>query len=161
MGGIKMKPAILGMAALFAATTALSAAGVAPSDVVFDGGAVAVSVSGAAGDPVNGRMVVSSKQHGNCIACHTNDEMPDVAFQGEIGPNLAGAGDRYTEAELRGILVDADITFEDSFMPSFYRVDGYFRPGKRYTGKAADDTFAPLLTAQEIEDVLAYLMTLK
>ena len=77
MGGIIMKPAILGMAALFAATTALSAAEVAPGDVVFDEGAVAASITGVAGDPVNGRMVVSSKKHGNCIACHTNDEMPD------------------------------------------------------------------------------------
>ncbi|WP_457648580.1 sulfur oxidation c-type cytochrome SoxX [Profundibacter sp.] len=156
-----MKPAVLGMAVLFAATTALSAAEVAPGDVVFDEGAVAQSLTGVPGDPVNGRMVVASKKFGNCIACHTNDEMPDVAFQGEIGPNLAGVADRYSEAQLRGILVNADITFEDSFMPSFYRVDGYFRPGKRYTGKAADDTFGPLLSAQEIEDVLAYLMTLK
>ncbi len=156
-----MKPAILGMAAIFAATTALSAAEVAPGDVVFDDGAVAASITGVAGDPANGRMVVASKKYGNCIACHTNDEMPEVTFQGEIAPNLAGVADRYSEAEIRGILINADITFEDSFMPSFYRVDGYIRPGKRYTGKAADDTFAPLLAAQEIEDVLAYLMTLK
>ncbi|WP_456389959.1 sulfur oxidation c-type cytochrome SoxX [Profundibacter sp.] len=156
-----MKPAILGMAAIFAATTALSAAEVAPGDVVFDEGAVATSITGVAGDPVNGRMVVASKKHGNCIACHTNDEMPDVAFQGEIGPNLAGVADRYTEAQIRGILVNADVTFEESFMPSFYRVDGYIRPGKRYTGKEADETFGPLLAAQEVEDVLAYLLTLK
>jgi sulfur-oxidizing protein SoxX len=87
--------------------------------------------------------------------------MPDVGFQGSIGPNLAGVADRYSEAQIRGILVNADVTFEDSFMPSFYRVDGFVRPGNRYTGKAADDTFAPLLAAQEIEDVLAYLLTLK
>ena len=156
-----MKPAILGMAAIFAATTAISAAEIAPGDVVFEDGAVAASVTGVAGDPANGRMIVASKKHGNCIACHTNDEMPEVTFQGEIAPNLAGVADRYSEAQIRGILVNADITFEESFMPSFYRVDGYIRPGKRYTGKAADDTFAPLLAAQEIEDVLAYLMTLK
>ncbi len=156
-----MKPAVLGMAVLFAATTALSAAEIAPGDVVFDEGAVATSLTGVPGDPVNGRMVVASKKHGNCMACHTNDEMPDVGFQGDIAPNLAGVADRYSEAQLRGILVNADITFEDSFMPSFYRVDGYIRPGKRYTGKAADDTFGPLLSAQEVEDVLAYLLTLK
>jgi len=156
-----MKPAVLGMAALFAATTALSAAEVAPGDVVFDEGTVATSLTGVAGDPVNGRKVVASKKHGNCVACHTNDEMPEVGFQGEIGPNLAGVASRYSEAQIRGILVNADITFEDSFMPSFYRVDGYIRPGKRYTGKAADETFGPLLSAQEVEDVLAYLLTLK
>ncbi|HGG64724.1 MAG TPA: sulfur oxidation c-type cytochrome SoxX [Rhodobacteraceae bacterium] len=156
-----MKPAVLGMAVLFAATTALSAAEIAPGDVVFDEGAVATSLTGVPGDPANGRMVVASKKHGNCMACHTNDEMPDVGFQGDIAPNLAGVAGRYSEAQLRGILVNADITFEDSFMPSFYRVDGYIRPGKRYTGKAADDTFGPLLSAQEVEDVLAYLLTLK
>lgn len=149
------------MAALIAATSAVTAAEVAPSDVMFEDGAVAQSITGVAGDPVNGRMVVSSKKHGNCIACHANDEMPDVAFQGNIGPNLAGVAGRYTEAQIRGILVNADVTFEDSFMPSFYRVDGYIRPGKRYTGKEADETFGPLLAAQEIEDVLAYLLTLK
>ncbi len=87
--------------------------------------------------------------------------MPDVAFHGEIGPNLAGVADRYTEAELRGLLADAKLTFDGSMMPSFYKVDGFYRPGKAYTGKAADDTFAPLLAAQEIEDALAYLLTLK
>ncbi len=156
-----MKPAVLGMAVLFAATTALSAAEVAPGDVVFDEGAVAQSLTGVPGDPANGRKVVASKKFGNCMACHTNDEMPDVAFQGDIAPNLAGVAERYSEAQIRGILVNADNTFEDSFMPSFYRVDGFIRPGKRYTGKAADDTFGPLLSAQEIEDVLAYLTTLK
>jgi len=51
--------------------------------------------------------------------------------------------------------------FEESMMPSFYKTEGFIRPGKAYTGKAADDTFGPLLTAQQIEDVVAYLTTLK
>ena len=156
-----MKPAILGMAALIAATTALSAAEVEPGKVMFEDGAVATSLTGVAGDPAAGRKVVSSKKMGNCIACHTNDEMPDVAFQGEIGPNLAGVASRYSEAQLRGILSNAKMTFDGTMMPSFYKVDGFIRPGKRYTGKAADDTFGPLLEAQQIEDALAYLMTLK
>jgi len=156
-----MKPAILGMIVSIATVTAASAVDVAPASVVFTEGAVAVSLTGVAGDPVKGRIIVLSKKKGNCIACHSNDEMPDVAFHGEIGPNLAGVADRYTEAELRGLLADAKLTFDGSMMPSFYKVDGFYRPGKAYTGKAADDTFAPLLAAQEIEDALAYLLTLK
>ncbi|MFT5272501.1 MAG: sulfur-oxidizing protein SoxX, partial [bacterium] len=80
---------------------------------------------------------------------------------GEIGPMLDGAGDRWTEAELRGIVSNAKLMFEDSLMPSFYRTDGFLRPGNAYTGDAADDTFGPLLDAQQIEDVVAYLSTLK
>ena len=84
-----------------------------------------------------------------------------AAFQGNIGPSLDGAGDRWDEAQLRGIVADAKMTFPDSMMPSFYKVSGFIRPGNAYTGKAADDTFTSLLTAQQIEDVVAYLATLK
>jgi sulfur-oxidizing protein SoxX len=156
-----MKHAMLGMAALVVATTAVNAAEVKPGDVVFVEGAVAASLTGAAGNAESGYKVVSSKKMGNCIACHSNDAMPDVAFQGEIGPNLAGVASRYSEAQLRGLLTNAKNTFDGTMMPSFYKVDGFIRPGKRYTGKAADDTFGPLLEAQQIEDALAYLMTLK
>jgi sulfur-oxidizing protein SoxX len=87
--------------------------------------------------------------------------MADIPFHGEIGPMLDGAGGRWTEAELRGIVANAKEMFPESMMPSFYRVDGYIRPGNAFTGKAADDTFGPLLTAQQVEDVVAYLVTLK
>jgi sulfur-oxidizing protein SoxX len=74
---------------------------------------------------------------------------------------LDGAGERWSEAELRGIVANAKMMFPDSMMPSFYKVDGFTRPGNAYTGEAADDSFGPLLTAQQIEDVVAYLATLK
>jgi sulfur-oxidizing protein SoxX len=74
---------------------------------------------------------------------------------------LDGAGDRWSEAELRGILVDAKMTFEDSMMPSFYKTEGFIRLGNAYTGKAHEGDVEPLLSAQQIEDVVAYLMTLK
>lgn len=157
-----MKPAILGVAALIVTATASFADTVAPASVVFtEDGAVAASLTGVAGDPVKGRVIVSSKKKGNCIACHSNDEMPDVSYHGEIGPNLAGVAERYSEAQLRGLLANAKLTFDGTMMPAFYKVDGFIRPGKRYTGKAADDTFGPLLEPQQIEDALAYLMTLK
>ena len=134
---------------------------VAPTAVSFEDGAVAQSLTGVAGDSANGREIVGDKGQGNCVACHMLTDLADVPFQGNIGPNLDGVGDRWSEADLRGLVVNAKMMFEDSMMPSFYRTEGYTRPGNAYTGKAADDTFAPLLSAQQVEDVVAYLATLK
>lgn len=133
---------------------------VAPGDVVWQDGTVPQSLTGVAGNPTEGAKVLSSKSIGNCIACHEVSALAEVPFHGEVGPLLDGAGDRWTEAELRAILVNSKQVFPDSVMPSFYRVDGFIRPGKAYTGKAADDSFGPLLTAQQIEDAVAFLMTL-
>jgi sulfur-oxidizing protein SoxX len=147
--------AIVGMAA------GAAAAEIAPGDVVFEDGAISASLTGQPGDPVRGREVLGSRSLGNCVACHTNSDMADIPFHGDIGPMLDGAGERWTEAELRGIVANAKEMFPESMMPSFYRVDGYTRPGNAFTGEAADDTFGPLLTAQQVEDVVAYLVTLK
>ena len=151
---------ITAIAAGFVASAAY-AEDVKPSAVSYTDGAVEQSLSGAAGDAANGRVIVGDKGQGNCVACHMVSDLADVPFQGEIGPMLDGAGDRWSEAELRGIVANAKIMFEGSMMPAFYKVDGFTRPGNAYTGKAADDTFAPLLSAQQIEDVVAYLATLK
>lgn len=135
---------------------------VAPTAVSYNEGAVEQSLSGVAGDAANGRIIVGDKGQGNCVACHMVTDLADVPFHGEIGPMLDGAGERWSEAELRGIVANAKIMFEDSMMPSFYKTEGFTRPGNAYTGKAADpETFGPLLSAQQIEDVVAYLMTLK
>ncbi|WP_104020032.1 sulfur oxidation c-type cytochrome SoxX [Roseovarius nitratireducens] len=147
--------------ALACAASGAAAAEVAPGNVAFEVGAVTQSLTGQPGDPVRGREVVGTKSLGNCVACHVNTEMSDVPFQGEIGPPLDGVGDRWSEAELRGIVTNAKMMFPGSMMPSFYKVDGFIRPGNAYTGDAADDSFGPLLTAQQIEDVVAYLLTLK
>ncbi len=156
-----MERKFLMILAFAASTGAASAAGILPSDVSFVDGSVETSLTGTPGDPVNGRKIVGDKGLGNCVACHKNSEMSDIPFQGEIGPMLDGAGSRWTEAQLRGIVTNAKMMFDESLMPSFYKVDGFIRPGKAYTGKAADDTFGPLLDAQQIEDVVAYLTTLK
>ncbi|MEE4189257.1 MAG: sulfur oxidation c-type cytochrome SoxX [Roseobacter sp.] len=134
---------------------------VLPTQVVYDEGAIAQSLTGQPGDAASGREIVGDKSLGNCVACHAVTDLQDVPFHGEIGPMLDGAGGRWSEAELRGIVANAKIMFEDSMMPSFYKTEGFIRPGDAYTGKAAvDDTFGPLLTAQQIEDVVAYLVTL-
>ncbi len=134
---------------------------VLPTAVSFNDGSVEQSLTGVAGDPANGRIIIGDNGQGNCVACHVVTEMSDVPFQGNIGPALDGAGTRWSEAQLRGLVVNAKLTFVDSMMPSFYRTEGYIRPGNEYTGKAADETFGPLLSAQQIEDVVAYLATLK
>lgn len=138
------------------------AAETGPREVAFDeDGAVGSSLTGKPGDPATGAEIMVTKSKGNCIACHEVSDLKDAPFHGEVGPMLDGAGDRWTEAELRGLLVDAKMIFDGTVMPAFYRIDGYNRPGDAFTGKAAQGDLAPLLTAQEIEDVVAYLMTLK
>lgn len=156
-----MERKLLVILAFAASTGAAAAADVAPSDVNFVDGAVEASLSGTPGDAENGRKIVGDKGQGNCVACHQISDLADIPFQGEIGPMLDGTGARWSEAELRGIVANAKIMFPESMMPSFYKVDGFIRPGKGYTGKAADDTFGPILSAQQIEDVVAYLTTLK
>jgi sulfur-oxidizing protein SoxX len=141
------------------ATTALAGT-VVPADVAYEEGAVSASLTGVPGDAANGKLVMGTKSLGNCIACHETTDLKDVPFHGEVGPVLDGAGSRWNEAELRGIVTNAKMTFEDSMMPSFYKNSGYIRPGDGYTGEAATGELLPILSAQEVEDVVAYLQTL-
>nr|WP_319246622.1 sulfur oxidation c-type cytochrome SoxX [uncultured Celeribacter sp.] len=134
---------------------------ISPGDVQFEEGAVAQSLTGTPGDAVEGRRIMTTKSLGNCVSCHAADAYADVPFHGEVGPWLDGAGSRWSEAELRGLVVNAKHTFEGTVMPAFYKTSGYIRPGDAYTGKAAPADLPPILSAQQIEDVVAYLMTLK
>jgi sulfur-oxidizing protein SoxX len=143
------------------AATIAVASEVAPENVVFDDyGAVAESISGAPGDVANGLALMVNRGKGNCFSCHQVSSQPGVPFQGNIGPMLDGAGSRWDEAQLRGIVANAKITFPDTMMPSFYKTSGYIRPGDAFTGKAGTEPLPPLLTAQEIEDIVAYLLIL-
>jgi sulfur-oxidizing protein SoxX len=155
---MKKVAGIVGGLALLAATPAL--AQMAPDAVEFVDGAVETSLSGKPGDPEKGRAVMANRGLGNCVACHKISEMADVPWHGEVGPPLDGTGERWTEAELRGIVANAKMMFPGSMMPSFYKAEGFIRPGDGYTGKAAK-TVEPVLTAQQIEDVVAYLATLE
>ncbi len=134
---------------------------VAPVDVIYDEGAVEASLSGVAGSAEQGAVVMTTNSLGNCVACHVIGAMPDVPFQGTIAPPLDGVADRYTEAQLRGLVANAKMTFDGTFMPAFYKTSGFIRPGDAYTGKAAPADLPPILSAQQIEDVVAYLLTLK
>ncbi len=135
---------------------------VAPADVTYDEyGAITESLSGAPGDAANGAKIMTTRSKGNCVACHEVTALMDAPFHGEVGPMLDGVGDVRTAEELRGIVANAKMTFEGSVMPGFYKTSGFIRPGDAYTGKAAKGELPPILTAQEIEDVVAFLLTLK
>ena len=158
---MKLK-ALSGLVAAGLALAGAATAQVAPGDVVWvDDVQIPASLTGAPGVAENGVAVVSNRAQGNCVACHQFSSLPNVQFQGDVGPSLDGVGSRWTEAELRGILVDAKHMFPETRMPAFYRTTGFIRAGDEYTGRAANpETFGPLLSAQQIEDTLAYLMTL-
>lgn len=133
----------------------------APTDVVFVDGAIEASLTGVPGDPEAGAKVMRTAALGNCVACHQLDAMPDMDFQGDIGPQLDGAAERWSEGQLRGIVANAKMTFDETFMPAFYKTEGFVRPGAAYSGKAPEGALPPIMSAQQIEDVVAYLLTLK
>ncbi|CAA7622969.1 sulfur oxidation c-type cytochrome SoxX [Magnetospirillum sp. UT-4] len=102
------------------------------------------------GDPANGRKVAATK--GLCVSCHVMP-IPEQPDHGDVGPDLAGVGSRMQPPELRMRIVDPKVLYADTIMPSFYKSD-LNRVKKGLEGK-------PFLTAQEVEDVVAYLATLK
>lgn len=155
---MKLKGAIAFATATIIASAAF--AEIKPMDVVFEDGAITVSLSGATGNVEEGAEIMN-KGAGNCVACHQVTALAHVPFQGEIGPSLDGAADRWTEGELRGIVANAKQWFPETMMPAFYKTEGFIRLGDAYTGEAHEGDVAPLLTAQQIEDVVAFLMTLK
>ena len=105
------------------------------------------------GDPVRGRAIAINRKQGNCLACHTLP-IPEESFHGETGPDLNGVGSRYSIGELRLRVVDPKVLNPGTMMPAFYRTEGLHRVNKKFQGK-------PILTAQQVEDVIAYLATLQ
>jgi len=150
-------------AAVVLCATAAIANPVTPGEVQFDEyGAIPASLSGAEGDAANGAKLMVNRGKGNCVACHAVTALNDAPFHGEVGPTLDGIAEYRTAEELRGIIANAKMTFEGTVMPAFYKTSGFIRPGDGYTGKGAkEEDLTPILTAQEIEDVVAFLMTLK
>ncbi|MDX1715320.1 MAG: sulfur oxidation c-type cytochrome SoxX [Anderseniella sp.] len=145
---------IAGAGLAVALSASAFAAEIAPTDVKFTDDGVKESLSGAAGDAANGRKVFADRKLGNCLACHAVDDQKDQLFHGNVGPELNGVADRYDAAQLRGIITNAKKTFEDTIMPGFYTLE----VGKDVREKSVGKT---ILSAQEVEDVVAYLATLK
>ena len=113
---------------------------------------IPASLTGAKGDPARGRAIVANRQVGLCLLCHTGP-FPEARFQGDLATNLAGTGARWSEAQLRLRLVDASRLNPQTIMPSYYRTDGLERVGWQWRGQ-------PVLSARQIEDVVAFLRTL-
>jgi len=105
------------------------------------------------GDAARGRAIVASRQTGLCLLCHSAP-IAEERFQGNLATDLAGAGSRWSEAQLRLRLVDARQLNPASMMPAYYRADGLQRVGEAWQGRS-------ILSAQQIEDVVAYLRTLR
>jgi sulfur-oxidizing protein SoxX len=137
-------------AALHALPCPAGAQALRPYAVVGD--AIPDSLTNARGDAARGRALVIDRSS-TCILCH-NGPFAEVKFQGDLAPSLAGSGSRWSEGQLRLRLVDASRLNAATIMPSYYRVDGLNRVGPAWRGK-------PILSAEQIEDIVAYLTTLR
>jgi sulfur-oxidizing protein SoxX len=140
----------LAWALLLALPCALHAQELRAYTVVGD--AIPTSLTGTPGDAIRGRALVLNRTS-TCILCHSGP-FPEEKFQGDLAPDLAGAGSRWSQGQLRLRLVDAGQLNPATIMPSYYRVDGLERVGPAWRGK-------PILSAEQIEDMVAYLMTLR
>jgi sulfur-oxidizing protein SoxX len=140
---------------VLAATLAILASNAHAELVAYKiiGDAIPASLIGGQGDAARGRAIVANHNLGLCLLCHTGP-FPEDKFQGTMAPDLAGAGARWSEGQLRLRIVDASKFNPQTIMPPFYRVDHLTRVAPAFRGK-------PVLTAVEVEDVVAYLKTLK
>jgi len=142
---------------LFAATLALFLVDARAQEglrsYVIIGDAIPDSLTGKAGDVARGRAIVADRSIGLCLLCH-RAPIPEERFQGNLAPDLAETGTRWSEGQLRLWLVDASRLKPDTIMPPYYRLDRLQRVAGVYAGK-------PILSAQQIEDVVVYLASLK
>jgi L-cysteine S-thiosulfotransferase len=138
-------------ALLLMASHAPAAAALEPYEIVGD--AIPAPLGGLKGDPIRGRAIIVDRQKGLCLLCHSGP-YPEQRFQGDIAPSLAGAGTRLSQGELRLRMVDSTRINPQSVMPSYYRIDHLTRVAPAFRDK-------PILDAQEIEDVVAHLATLR
>src|SRR5262245_43226592 len=125
--------------------------GLKPFAVVDD--AIPQSLTGAKGDAARGRAIVANRQVGLCLLCHSGP-FPEERLQGNLAPDLRGAATRWSEGQLRLRIVDPARINPATIMPAYQTAEGLTRVAQAWRGK-------PLLSAQQIEDVVAYLMTLK
>lgn len=115
--------------------------------------AMDVSLSGQPGDVLRGKKIVLSRQAGLCILCHSGP-FPEERFQGNLAPDLASSAEKLTAGQIRARIVNPRQFNPDSIMPAYFSTEGLTRVSSQFSGK-------PILSAQEIEDVVAYLVSLK
>ena len=135
-------------AAIVAACSCLLGVGVSGAS---DG--ISQSITGGKGDPARGRAIVAHRQVGLCLLCHSGP-FPEERFQGNLAPDLRGAGKRWSEGQLRLRIVDSGRINGATTMPAYHRTEGLVRVAPAWRAK-------PVLSAEQIEDVVAFLTTLK
>ena len=114
---------------------------------------IPASLTGAKGDPSRGRAIVANRQVGLCLLCHSGP-FPEERFQGDLAPDLKGVASRLSEAQIRARIVDPSRANPGTIMPAYYKREGLARVATAFQGKT-------ILTAEQIEDVVAYLSTLR
>ncbi len=122
-----------------------------PTTIVGD--AIPESLTGAPGDPTRGRAIVADRTRGLCLLCHAGP-FPEERFQGNLAPDLTGVGGRLSAGQLRLRLVDGRVLNPETIMPSYYTLAGLARVGRAWQGRT-------ILSTSEIEDVVAFLATLR
>ena len=127
------------------------AQGAMPYTVVGD--AIPKPLADKPGDAGRGRAIVANRSVGLCLLCHSGP-IAEERFQGDLAPTLAGAGGRWSVAQLRLRIVDGSRLNPDTIMPPYYRLDGLERVARNFQDRT-------ILTAEQVEDVVAYLATLK
>ena len=140
-----------GLALLTSAAAVAHGEELRPYTIVGD--AIPAALTGIVGNAARGRAIVLDRKLGACLLCHTG-ALPEEKFQGNLAPDLNRAGSRWSEGELRLRLVDPARLKPGTIMPAYYRVEGLTRVGQVWRGK-------PILTAEQIEDVVAFLSSLR
>ena len=134
-----------------AAPSAQAGEGLIPTTIVGD--AIPESLTGVPGDAARGRAIVVDRTRGLCLLCHSGP-FPEERFQGNLAPDLAGVGGRLSSGQLRLRLVDGRALNPETIMPPYYSLTGLTRVGPAWQGRQ-------ILSAAEIEDVVAFLATLR
>ena len=144
----------LGTAAAAAAATVTAVAqdALVPIEVVGNG--IPMPLTAQPGDPARGKQVVTDATNATCLICHNMPDLPEQPDQGNLAPVMEHPGSKYTAAQLRLRLVNPKLITPDTIMPAYYRVDGLTRVQQQYVGKT-------IYKPQDVEDVIAYLLTLK
>ena len=117
------------------------------------GDAIPKSLTGQPGDAARGRAIVANRSVGLCLLCHSGP-IAEERFQGDLSPSLAGAGSRWSTGQLRLRIVDGSRLNADTIMPAYYKTSGLQRVARSFEGRT-------ILSAEQVEDVVAYLATLR
>ena len=153
MGFKTLAISALGVVLSFALSTNAIAAEKMMMKYVVKDGKIAKSLTGKPGNAANGRKLAINRKLGNCLACHVMP-IPEQTFHGLVGPDLNGVASRRSVGEVRLLIVNPKLANPDTIMPAFYRKDGLHRVMKKFQGKT-------MLSAEQVEDLVAYTMTLK